>query len=149
MYVSSGDGLRIRAEPSTEAETVEVVGYGTELCVTGTEDGWAKTDAGYVHADFLQLEDPMEDMQLLGTWHITAYAETGLNCANGNYPEENFTIACNSLPFGTEVFIEGVGFRTVEDRGPDYMGSEWLDIYMQSETDCIQWGSQYRRVWLK
>lgn len=55
--------------------------------------------------------------------------------------------ACNSLPFGTLVYIEDVGFRTVEDRGPAWLGSEWCDLYLGEYTDCVQWGDQTRKVW--
>ena len=87
-------------------------------------------------------------MTYTGTWRITAYAATGNPCANGNYPQTGYTIACNSLPFGTEVYIDGVGFRTVEDRGPEWLGSEWLDIYMGEVEPCVQWGDQYRDVYV-
>ena len=88
-------------------------------------------------------------MTYMGEWHITAYAYTGSPCANGEMPEAGRTVACNSLPFGTEVYIDGVGFRTVTDRGPDSMGSEWIDLYLGDHDECVQWGSQYRKVWVK
>ena len=87
-------------------------------------------------------------MAYMGTWRVTAYAYTGNPCANGNYPETGYTIAHNSLPFGTKVFIEGVGFRTVEDRGPEWLGEEWCDLYLGDTAECVQWGNQYRKVWV-
>lgn len=84
----------------------------------------------------------------IGTWRITAYAYTGSPCANGNYPTTGYTIACNSLPFGTQVYIEGVGYRTVEDRGPEWLGSYWCDLYLGDVSECIQWGDQYRDVYI-
>ena len=89
-----------------------------------------------------------EHREPLGTWRITAYAYTGSPCANGNYPSVDYTIAHNSLPFGTEVYIEGVGYRTVEDRGPEWLGSEWCDLYLGDTDSCIQWGDQYHEVYL-
>ena len=102
---------------------------------------------GYVDGTHAQKTDPFEEMELLGEWRVTAYAETGYCCANGSYPQTGYTIACNSLPFGTEVFIEDVGFRTVEDRGPAYLGDAWLDLYLGEYDACVQWGDQYRKVW--
>ena len=87
-------------------------------------------------------------MTYLGNWHITAYAATGNPCANGNYPSTGYTIACNSLDFGTQVYIEGVGVRIVEDRGPGWLGSEWCDLYLGDYSLCVAWGSQYRDVYL-
>ena len=103
---------------------------------------------GYVCADYLSLENPLDGMELLGTWRITAYAYTGSPCANGCYPSAGYTVACNSLDFGTEIYIDGVGFRTVEDRGPSWLGSEWCDLYLGDYWECVQWGNQYRRVWM-
>ena len=82
----------------------------------------------------------------LGTYEITAYEWTGSPCANGNYPSEGYTVACNDLPFGTTVYIDGVGYRVVEDRGGGGYG--WMDIYMGDVGACYEWGRQYRDVWL-
>jgi 3D (Asp-Asp-Asp) domain-containing protein len=106
------------------------------------------TKDGYICADYISTTDPASGWECLGDWRITAYAETGLACANGEYPEVGYTIACNSLEFGTKVYIEGIGFRTVEDRGPTWMGDAWLDVYMGDVNTCIQFGDQVRRVWI-
>ena len=144
-FVTAPSGLRVREEPSTEADILEVLPYGTE--VEGeTEGEWIKLDNGYISSEFVG-EDPHKDMTYLGDWRITAYAYTGSPCANGNYPTTGYTIACNSLPFGTEVYIDGVGFRTVEDRGPEWLGGEWCDLYLGDYTSCVNWGSQVRGVW--
>ena len=91
---------------------------------------------------------PQEQLTYLGTWSCTAYTHTGNSCANGNYPSDGYTIAHNTLPFGTEVYIDGVGYRTLEDRGPGYLGSEWCDIFMDSYDACVHWGMQDRDVYL-
>lgn len=82
----------------------------------------------------------------IGAYEITAYTWTGNPCANGNYPVEGYTIACNDLPFGTRVYIDGVGERVVEDTGGGGYG--WMDIYMGTESACYEWGRQYRDVWI-
>ena len=104
-------------------------------------NGWLRVEGdGYIDGTWTQTTDPFEEMELLGEWRITAYAETGYPCANGNYPTLGYTVACNSLPFGTEVYIDGVGFRTVEDRGPGWLVSEWCDLYLGEHDACVQWG---------
>lgn len=145
--MNSPAGLIVRSEPDTGADPVRVLAFREQVDgkVSG---GWLDVGDGYVSTEYLSDVDPVEDFTEMGTWSITAYAETGMACANGEYPEVNYTVACNSLPFGTEVYIEGAGFRTVEDRGPAAMGSEWIDIYMQDTGVCIQWGQQYRKVWV-
>ena len=60
-------------------------------------------------------ESPEEELEYLGTFEMTAYEWTGNPCANGNYPQVGYTVACNSLPLGTTVYIEGVGYRVVEE----------------------------------
>lgn len=82
----------------------------------------------------------------IGDYRITAYEWTGNPCANGEYPTEGYTIACNDLPLGTEVWIEGVGYRVVEDRGGG--GEGWMDLYLGDVSACYEWGVQYRSVYV-
>lgn len=111
-------------------------------------NGWLRIEGGgYVNGDYTQDADPFAEMEFLGDWRITAYAETGYCCANGAYPTVGYTIACNSLPFGTEVYVDGVGFRVVEDRGPAWLGNAWCDLYLGVYEECIAWGDQTRKVW--
>ncbi|MBQ9613249.1 MAG: SH3 domain-containing protein [Lachnospiraceae bacterium] len=153
-YVNSMEGLRVRDKPTTDGEILSVIPFGAAVQLLDDEDygGWYLIDYGkeeaYISGEYTQDTNPMADMTHMGKWRITAYAYTGSPCANGNFPQVDYTIACNSLPFGTVVYISGVGFRTVEDRGPQSMGSEWLDIYMGDVNQCIQWGDQYRDVYV-
>lgn len=82
----------------------------------------------------------------LGVYEITAYEWTGNPCANGNYPTEGYTVACNDLPLGTVVYIDGVGERVVEDTGGGGYG--WMDLYLGDVDACFEWGRQYREVWI-
>lgn len=97
-------------------------------------------------------EEPEESydngMVYLGTYEITAYEWTGNPCANGNYPTEGYTAACNSLPFGTVVYIDGIGYRTIEDRGATWHSETWIDVYMGDEWTCNQFGRQYLDVYI-
>ena len=147
-YVTSECGLCIRAAPSASGGLVRVAGFAEEI-YGEIEAGWMRLEdgSGYACADYVSVHNPLDNMELLGTWRVTAYAETGYPCANGHYPEAGYTIACNSLPFGTVVYIEDVGFRTVEDRGPAWLGSEWCDLYLGYHWDCVQWGNRYLKVW--
>ena len=80
------------------------------------------------------------EMEFLGYFDMTAYEWTGNPCANGNYPTEGYTVACNSLPLGTEVYIEGVGYRVVEDRGAEWHSYNWMDLYLGDVASCYEWG---------
>ena len=156
-YVNAPSGLHLRSEATTESKSIRVLPYGTEIEVERHNNKWKKAKLddcdGYVKAEHLTYEKPYEqpeenklDKELIGNWMITAYTHTGSPCANGNYPSAGYTIACNSLPFGTQVYIEGVGNRTVEDRGPDW--DDWCDLFMDSYDECVSWGVQYRNVYL-
>ena len=149
-YVNAYEGLNVRARPNTESEVLEILPFATEVSGKIRKNGWMKLSdrEGYLKTEFLTQQNPLDEMEFLGTWRITAYAETGSPCANGNYPTVGYTIACNSLDFGTKVFIQGLGTRTIEDRGPDWLGSEWCDLYLGDTADCIAWGDQYRDVYL-
>ena len=146
-WVSAQSGLNIRAEPSQDAQVVAVLPFGTE--VQGNYRGdWFEVPEGFLSAQWLTDEDPLEDFTPMGQWRITAYYETGCATASGVYPEIGTTLAHNSLPFGTQIYIEGLGFWTVQDRGPGYLGSEWCDIYLGDYGDCVRFGEQYRSVWV-
>ena len=61
-------------------------------------------------------------------------------------------VACNWLPFGTHVYIEGLGEYVVQDRGArKYFGSKsnhikHLDVYMDDHEDAKRFGVQWREV---
>lgn len=91
-------------------------------------------------------ENTPEGMTYLGDYQLTAYEWTGNPCANGNYPTEGYTIASNTLPIGTRVYIEGIGERTVEDTGG--MSGNTIDIYMGDPGTCVQFGRQSGAVYI-
>lgn len=97
-----------------------------------------------------ELEASMKDYQ--GVWTITAYCNDGQSSSGRpNIPGQ--TCACNCLPAGTVIEIEGMGRWTVTDRGAStgawaWHNSNWCDIYLGSEAECQQWGVQHRNVWV-
>lgn len=145
MWVSAHSGLNVRAQPSQDAQIVSVLPFGTEV-QGNMQDGWLETAEGFLSADWLSEEDPRGEF--LGEWRITAYYETGMATASGEYPEEHVTAAHNSLPFGTQIYVEGLGVWTVEDRGPASMGTEWCDLYLGDYQTCVQFGETRRQVWI-
>ena len=91
--------------------------------------------------------------QSLGTWTITAYCGcpeccggwSGSPTASGAWPTEGWTVACGSLPFGSIVYIEGLGTRCVEDRG---VYGDWIDVYFDDHDAADSFGIQSLEVWL-
>ena len=89
-----------------------------------------------------------ESLEYIGTFEMTAYEWTGSPCANGNYPQTGYTVACNSLPLGTQVYIEGVGYRVVEDRGAEWHSDYWMDLYLGDVDACYEWGVRTVEVYI-
>ena len=76
---------------------------------------------------------------------ITAYCPTGNPTASGVYPTEGRTVACDHLPFGTRISINGHEY-IVEDRfGAGH--TDKLDIFMESYDKAIEWGR--KRLWVE
>ena len=77
----------------------------------------------------------------LGSFKCTGYVATGNTCANGNYPTSGYTIASNSLPMGTRVYIEGIGERVVEDTGG--MSNNVIDVFVDSTSEAYALTGDY------
>lgn len=54
-------------------------------------------------------------------------------------------VACNFLPFGTVVIIDGKEYIVNDRCGID----NCIDIFMESYEDAIQFGRQYKEVYIK
>lgn len=152
-YITAPSGLRLRKAP-VDGEVIEVLPFKSEVTVLDdpfpewmlieTKDG----KQGVVSAEWLSPDDPASEWVYMGRWKLTAYVATGNPCASGVYPQAGVTLAQNDLPFGSVVFIQGVGTRTIQDRGPGYLGNSWADIFMSSYSEAVSWGMQKRDVWL-
>ena len=94
-----------------------------------------------------EQEEP--EMVSLGVFTAYAYCPCETCCgqwsggptASGVMPEEGRTVAADwdVLPAGTEIYIDCVGWRTVEDTGSGVTGRA-LDLYMDSHQDALEWG---------
>ncbi len=68
--------------------------------------------------------------------------------ASGVEVREGRTIAAGpSLPFGTIVYIGGVGSRVVEDRGGAIPDGR-IDIYFDDHNEALRYGRQEVIMWL-
>ena len=105
---------------------------------------WHEQNALYKKA--LEAEKPK--LEFWASCQITAYEHTGNPCANGKMPSKGYTVANNVLPLGTKVYIEGIGYRTVEDRGASWHQSNWFDEYLHDPSACDAFGVQWHDVYL-
>jgi 3D (Asp-Asp-Asp) domain-containing protein len=100
-----------------------------------------------VEGEVVPFKEPNNDgMTYLGSYTLTAYAWTGNPCANGNYPSLGYTVANNSIPIGSRIYIEGYGEYVVEDRGG--MASNVIDVYLEDYNSCVQFGRRKADVYL-
>lgn len=149
--VYAANNCYIRKEsPNANSTDEQLIPKGTEMHRIGlSPNGWDLVEIDreiyFVWYSCLTDEEPTTGTYL-GTYQLTAYEWTGNPCANGNYPTCCYTVACNSLPLGTKIYIEGYGYFTVEDRGG--MANNVIDIYMGDYNSCIQFGRRSASVYI-
>lgn len=84
---------------------------------------------------------------------ITAYCPCVQCCgksdgitASGEKAIEGITVAMDkSMPFGTKIYIDGVGERIVQDRGGEIKGNR-IDLYFDSHQEALNFGRQTKEV---
>ena len=93
----------------------------------------------------------------IGKYKITYYCACKQCCgkedgitASGAKVQEGVTVAADTsiLPFGTKIYIQGIGWRTVQDRGGAIKGNR-LDIYISSHNDPMPYNVQNLDVWVE
>lgn len=112
--------------------------------------------------------EPVEPVNLvyLGEFRVTAYCSCEICCGQwaenrpngivyGASGEELIAgVSCASpLPFGTVLEIEGVGTYIVQDRTASWVvdkyGENIVDIYFDDHQAALEFGLQYRNVYMK
>jgi len=134
-YTDSGDAGEDIFVPDYEPAEAEDTG--------AVEDGEAGADTA----------DPV--LTYIGTYTCTAYCAceicTGIYCsgytASGTWATEGRTIACNTLPMGTEVVIDGNTY-VVEDTGWSPYGEAWIDIFFEDHQRASDFGVQSKDVFI-
>lgn len=102
------------------------------------------------------MEADARGLESLGTYTVYAYCPCAKCCgqwsggltASGTVPEAGRTVAADwdVLPAGTELYIDGVGWRVVEDTGAGIDGQA-LDVYMASHEAALRFGAQEMEVY--
>ena len=132
-----------------------VVGYiaGFLMAFYVTNDKMAREQA---RGNVLEMElyneqhkEPEEVRHFIGEHTITFYSATGNRTASGKYPKANYTVAVDKklIPFGTKLYIEGIGYVTAHDTGAKIKGRR-LDVFVNSREEAMQKGVQKKKVWV-
>ncbi|MEN6349812.1 MAG: 3D domain-containing protein, partial [Syntrophomonas sp.] len=80
--------------------------------------------------------------------NVSAYTYTGHNTATGKAPEVGMVAVDPSLiPLGTRMYIEGYGYAVASDTGGAIKGDR-LDVFMESEDQCVNWGIRTKKVYI-
>lgn len=148
-----------RDSNNVKGRTGTLSGDGSSL--SGTDDN-AFEDVFVSEADAEDSGEPTEgtpedcgpSVTYLGTWTATAYCSC-VECttdgngitASGTVATEGRTIACNALPIGTEVLIDGHTY-VVEDTGYTPYGDAWIDIFFASHDSALAFGVRPVDVYL-
>jgi 3D (Asp-Asp-Asp) domain-containing protein len=93
----------------------------------------------------------------MGEYRVTGYAACVACCgksdgitADGTYApgfKGRLASAPKDIPFGTKLWVEGVGLVEVHDRGGAIKGRR-LELFFQTYNEARQWGVQKRQVWI-
>lgn len=154
-YVSAYSGLNCRTAPTTaESNIITTFANGTPLEIVGTDPSgkwwevWNGAIQGYCYSKFLVNDEdkvvteksydaPSEDMSYIGDFKCTVYdTSPGENggysttaCGDNLTDVVGWAIAVDPsvIPYNTEVYIEGVGYRVARDCGGAIKGNK-IDI---------------------
>lgn len=104
----------------------------------------------------LILEQEPEKEVYAGEYEITYYCPCVECCgktdgitSSGTIAHDGITVAADwdILPPGTEIYIDGIGFRTVEDKSGLIKGNR-LDVFLNSHTAALEAGRHMADVWI-
>lgn len=147
-YKYTNTEVNYRSAPDDNANIIEVLSINTLVFSTNEiNNEYVKCEIGktegYIHLDYLadeKIETPI--YSYLGEYKITGYkmfdpSENGGRSdgltASGVIGEPGHTVAMKNIPFGTRIYIKGLGEYVVEDRG---VGSGVVDIACWSSDEC-------------
>ena len=117
---------------TTTTTTSKVV---TTTTRTTTTTKAATTAVQEVKEVYTEAVSQQEGMTLIGNLRITGYVDTGNRTASGEYPYVG-GVAMNrgyGLPYGTKIYIEGLGTYTLNDTGCRY---GVVDVFCNTEAEC-------------
>ena len=96
--------------------------------------------------DFIFMDTDTYEQQYRLAYNTQAIPETDKITASGVKAIEGITVATDkSIPFGTKIYIDGLGERIVQDRGGAIKGNR-IDLYFDSHQEALNFGRQTKEV---
>lgn len=124
-----------------------LLGGGAAYSITDVQEPSKATFRPVVVQTSMEAQEP--ELVSIGTFTAYAYCPCEKCCgqwsggptASGVMPEEGRTVAADwdVLPAGTEIYIDGIGWRTVEDTGGAIRGNT-IDIFFESHEEAAAFG---------
>lgn len=155
--IVTASALNIRTGAGTNYAKVGLLYRGTTVPITGKTGNWYSIlhngSTRYVCADYINASPTQSttststtnttssgNMTNIGRFKITGYDACKSCCgktdgitASGTKATAGRTIAMKGYPFGTKIYIEGLGTYIVEDRG---VGSGVIDVFCNNHSEC-------------
>lgn len=153
-YVYTAINVNARTGPDIKYDKALILSAGTQVLRVSEEktgyDGVIINDEKlFIKHEYLTTERPMER---LGEYTLTAYCACVRCCgksngitASGTKATQGRTVACNFLPFGSEIVINEHTY-IVEDRGGKTTLKNKIDIYFDSHEEALKFGKQKAEV---
>lgn len=157
--------VNVRSQPNTNCQIVGALTRNMIIPGGQAVNGWVPVNyygyTRYVYSAYLkQTAKPLNQCSiktLIGNCRTTGY-DLCVGCcgkypgsygygmtASGTYAMAGRTAAIKGYPYGSRIYIEGVGYRINEDTGG--FGYNHIDIFCNNHTECYG-VSGYKNVYL-
>ncbi len=162
--------LNCRTAPNINGEIIKTFNKNTPLTIIGCEGEWWEIwdgeTQGWCHSNYLRLTEeepkPVNDtpengnMRYIGDFRITYYTTSpsengGSNLTARGHRLKDVVGTCIAvdprvIPYGTKVYIEGIGYRVAMDCGGAIKGNK-IDVLVN--VGCIpSHGVRYSKVYV-
>lgn len=153
-YQVTASSLNVRLNAGTQYTAFDRLSYGNIVYGKQSMNGWTEINCrgfkGFVYSAYLQEcgnQAQPGNLEYIGNLYVTGYcwsSSPSTLTANETTPQAGRTVAMAGYPFGTRIYIEGIGYRVVEDRG---VGQGCIDIFYDTVAECYAI-TGYRKVYL-
>lgn len=155
-YTVTASVLNVRAYGSMQAPVIGKLYKGNSVKGENSQNAWIaityNNGTAYVSRQWVNPKMSTAGLkEYLGRYYITGYdicygcnGNTHGITASGAKATVGRTVAVAGIPFGTQLYIEGIGYRIVEDRG---CKAGIIDVLCNNHSECYAITS-YRDVYV-